>query len=173
MTFLAQRTASPSLTLGLMDTQQTLVVECARDHAYLHHLRELLLGIVCQTAAVGASSLSLEIAVARGRGLRLFTLPEDERRVLQWTTQVDRVIECIRQADFCADPGALSLFNLPRSSHTTQPTDTLPPILPTRPAALPSILPNRPASQPASQPPCPPWQVELVLHRTGHKPVHQ
>ena len=94
--------------------QQTLVVECARDHAYLHHLRELLLGIVCQTAAVGASSLSLEIAVARGRGLRLFTLPEDERRVQQWTTQVDRVIECIRQADFCADPGALSLFNLPR-----------------------------------------------------------
>ena len=97
--------------------QQTLVVECARDHAYLHHLRELLLGIVCQTAAVGASSLSLEIAVARGRGLRLFTLPEDERRVQQWTTQVDRVIECIRQADFCADPGALSLFNLPRSIH--------------------------------------------------------
>ena len=94
--------------------QQTLVVECARDHAYLHHLRELLLGIVCQTAAVGASSLSLEIAVARGRGLSLFTLPEDERRVQQWTTQVDRVIECIRQADFCADPGALSLFNLPR-----------------------------------------------------------
>ena len=152
-----------------MDTQQTLVVECARDHAYLHHLRELLLGIVCQTAAVGASSLSLEIAVARGRGLRLFTLPEDERRVLQWTTQVDRVIECIRQADFCADPGALSLFNLPRSSHATRPT----PCHPSCPPGQPPCHPSCPTGQPPSQPPCPPWQVELVLHRTGHKPVHQ
>ena len=136
----------------MMDTQQTLVVECARDHAYLHHLRELLLGIVCQTAAVGASSLSLEIAVARGRGLRLFTLPEDERRVLQWTTQVDRVIECIRQADFCADPGALSLFNLPRSSHATRPTPCHPSCPPGQPPCHPSCPTGQPASQPASHP---------------------
>ena len=127
-----------------MTDTQTLVVECARDHAYLHHLRELLLGIVCQTAAVGASSLSLEMAVARGRGLRIFTLPEDERRVLQWTTQVDRVIECIRQADSCAEPGALSLFNLSRSSHATLP-DTLSSILPTTLASHSASHPALPA----------------------------
>ena len=133
--------------------QQTLVVECAHDHAYLHHLRELLLGIVCQTAAVGASSLSLEMAVAKGRGLRLFTLPEDERRVLQWTNQVDRVIECIRQAEPCAEPGVLSLFNFSRSSMCYIAPATSPS---TTESLLRSVLEARSASSPSGM-------LEMVL----------
>ena len=90
-----------------------VIVETSRDSTYLSAARELLLGLVCQTAATGASSMRLEIAVAKGRAVRLFSQPDDERRMLQWSTQIDRVMDCMRQAEVAAEPGVLSLLNLP------------------------------------------------------------
>ena len=85
-----------------------VVVETSRDSTYLSAARELLMGLICQTAASGASCMHLEIAVAKGRAIRLFSQPTDERRMLQWSTQIDRVMDCMRQSEVVAEPGVLS-----------------------------------------------------------------